>query len=324
MRVKAGTSIKTCPKTTIQPKNSQCCVWYQIQHDLLTTVFQRGCRDNARASIRLAFHDAAAFSFSLQRQGKYPGGGTDGSIIKFPEELARPENSFLSNIVDLLKPIADKYGVSYGDIIQYSAAVALTVCPGGPQVAFYAGRPDATRMTPTGLLPSTKHNPATLIARFKDMGLQPWEMIALTGAHTVAGAGAVNDTDPGQPFDRTERTWDTQFYVDTLQHNVPRGTVQINSDRALARDPSTACTFQHYVGNQKAFNADFTASMFKMSLIGHPAEHLAHFVDCSEAVPAPKPLRGQVRFPALKNWDLSCKAPNGLLVEPSIPRGRPF
>jgi hypothetical protein len=64
------------------------------------------------------------------------------------------------------KALADKYRVSYGDMcvtlsiilgaisdrstrsIQFTAAVSVRNCPGGPRIPFKAGRPDATRAAP--------------------------------------------------------------------------------------------------------------------------------------------------------------------------------
>ena len=132
------------------------------------------------------------------------------------------------------------------------------------------------------MLPNEHDKVPKMIARFADMGLQSWEMVALTGAHTVAARDdddgddgdkkpkskpKSDDEDDEVPFDTTEHTWDTQFFLDTLRHHIPNGTQQIASDRAIARDPHTACSFKKYIGQQDHFNRDFTASMVKMSVI---------------------------------------------------------
>lgn len=64
--------------------------------------------------MRLSFHDAIGWSKSLPG---FRGGGADGSIIKFSDvELNYPGNVGLDETVMEMKPIADKYGVSYGDL----------------------------------------------------------------------------------------------------------------------------------------------------------------------------------------------------------------
>lgn len=42
--------------------------------------------------------------------------------------------------------------VSFGDVIQFGAALGLTLCPGGPIVPFFAGRPNATAPSPPDLV----------------------------------------------------------------------------------------------------------------------------------------------------------------------------
>lgn len=65
-----------------------------------------GCSDDARAAIRLAFHDC----FS---------GGCDGSMI-LAQEYNRGENAGLAGFAQKLAPLADQYGVGTADLIQFA------------------------------------------------------------------------------------------------------------------------------------------------------------------------------------------------------------
>ncbi|KAJ7661150.1 hypothetical protein B0H17DRAFT_1212337 [Mycena rosella] len=57
------------------------------------------------------------------------------------------------SIVVSEKGLADKYSVSYGDMIQFAAAVNMRNCVSGPHISFVTGRPDATAAAPDGLIP---------------------------------------------------------------------------------------------------------------------------------------------------------------------------
>jgi hypothetical protein len=57
------------------------------------------------------------FSRELQ-DSALPNGGADGSILVDPNEVLRSENNGLQNIVSLLQPLPDQFGVSPGDIVQ--------------------------------------------------------------------------------------------------------------------------------------------------------------------------------------------------------------
>ena len=119
----------------VPPLNSQacaqdtCCVWWYIVDEMmrLFTSPSGRCANPARGAIRLGFHDSAGWS-------KYtgPGGGADGSIILAPEEMTRPRNKGLEEIVEHMKEWHQRwsgYGVSMADLIQMGASVGAVVCP---------------------------------------------------------------------------------------------------------------------------------------------------------------------------------------------------
>ena len=55
--------------------------------------------------------------------------------------------------------------VSFGDVIQFGAALGLTLCPGGPVVPFFTGRTNATAAAPPNLVPLPDQDVTTLLAR---------------------------------------------------------------------------------------------------------------------------------------------------------------
>jgi cytochrome c peroxidase len=48
-----------------------CCAFFPVKDDLLSTVFTDGCNEEVHEVLRLAFHDAIAFSPELTMQGKF-------------------------------------------------------------------------------------------------------------------------------------------------------------------------------------------------------------------------------------------------------------
>ena len=51
------------------------------------------------------------------------------------------------------EPFIAKHGVTPGDFIAFAGAVALSNCPGAPQMNFFTGRAPATQAAPDGLVP---------------------------------------------------------------------------------------------------------------------------------------------------------------------------
>lgn len=106
-------------------KADTCCVWAHISLQL-TNLFrgQSGrCNKYARAAIRLGFHDAGPWKEGLDF------GGADGSIILAKEEISRPDNNGLQDIVkklgDLQRQKYKQYGVGMADLIQFAAKHAV-------------------------------------------------------------------------------------------------------------------------------------------------------------------------------------------------------
>ncbi|KAJ7863941.1 manganese peroxidase-like protein [Mycena olivaceomarginata] len=210
-----------------------------VKYDILDDIqaenrlFDGGiCGDDAHDALRLSFHDAIGFS----RDGS-KGDGADGSLIKYSyTELRYGANGGLDAIVMDEKALADKYGVSYGDIIQFTAAVSVRNCPGGPRIPFKAGRPDATRAAPDHTVPEAFHSADTILKRVGDAGLTPNDLVELLASHSIGNI-------PGTPFDLTPDVFDTNFYHDVrsslqAQPSNLRGFIRLCSP--LASTPKVA------------------------------------------------------------------------------------
>lgn len=85
-------------------------VWAEVATDLMATFIDTDgvCTDDARAAIRLSFHDC------------FPG-TCDGSIILANECTDRGENAQMIGICDILGTKATDYDVGVADLIQFAA-----------------------------------------------------------------------------------------------------------------------------------------------------------------------------------------------------------
>ncbi|KZT12083.1 class II peroxidase [Laetiporus sulphureus 93-53] len=290
-----------------------CKRWFEILDDLQYNVFGGGkCGDPARKALRLTFHDGIGRSAALKASGRFPGGGADGSIIKFADvELEDPANTGLEDIVYVLRSLADDHGVSYGDIIQFAGAVALSNCPGSPRLAFYAGRAEAIAPSPPKLAPFPTDSAETILSRMADAGFTAEDTVALMAAHSVAVQKIIDPSAVGAPLDSTPEAFDSQFYLETLLRGTSypgkgrsaaeakspvKHVFRLASDAALARHKSTACYWEAFVGDQERMRGSFRKAMEKLANQGH-----SNLADCSSVIPAPKPWNRPPKLPRGKN-----------------------
>ncbi|KAI0953184.1 hypothetical protein AcW1_010351 [Taiwanofungus camphoratus] len=291
----------------------QCDRWSNVLNELQANLFHEGqCNDQAREAIRLTFHDAVGRSAALRASGTFGGGGADGSIIQFAHtELAYPANEGLEEMVYTLKHFADGHEVSYGDMIQFAGAVALSNCPGSPRLRFYAGRPEAIAPSPPNLLPLPTDPVEKILSRMADAGFNAGDTVALLAAHSIAVQKTIDPSIPDSPLDSTPRIFDTQFYLETLLRGTRypgkgRGPAQskspiehefrLASDAAIARHTSTACEWQSFIDNQEGLRSAFRNAMVKLANQGHD-----NLVDCSFVIPVPPPWNLPVEYPSGKS-----------------------
>ncbi|KAI0708498.1 versatile peroxidase VPS1 [Earliella scabrosa] len=306
--------------------DAKCCVWFDVLDDIQENLFDGGeCGEEVHESLRLTFHDAISFSPKLFRQGRFGGGGADGSIMAFADIETSFEASIgLDEIVEEQKPFALKHKVSFGDFIQFAGAVGVANCRGGPRLQFLAGRSNHSIVSPDNLIPLPTDSVDDILERMGDAGFSPAEVVDLLASHSVAAQDHIDEAIAGAPFDSTPSDFDAQFFVETLLKGVAfpgngshegevlsplAGEVRLQSDALLARDRRTACEWQSFVSNHDLMVQRFTKAMAKMTTLGNDVRKLT---DCSEVIPVPKPAASKVaHLPAgktLKDIERACKA----------------
>ncbi|KAJ7583045.1 heme peroxidase [Mycena floridula] len=261
--------------------NPVCKPWYAIRDAIIGGLFHGRCNDLARASVRLAFHDAGTFSLALQAAGQ-PNGAADGSLLVDPNEVLRAENNGLQNIVAALRPLPGQFGVSPGDVLHLAGVLGVLACPGGPVVNAFVGRSPPANIAPDGLLPNPDDPVPKLIARFADMGFSVRDLMALIGAHSAGKQRFVDPAQANNSFDTTVDIWDVRFFRETQNHDNTTGTFKLNSDLHFSADPSTVKDYNRFVGNQGNWNNDYSDAHERMSLLGYDSSTLT---DCSEILP---------------------------------------
>ncbi|TFY83700.1 hypothetical protein EWM64_g314 [Hericium alpestre] len=302
-----------CPDGVNTATNAACCSLFAIRDDIQANMFDSGeCGEDVHESLRLTFHDAIGFSLSSSdAPGSFGGGGADGSIIIFSDtETAFHANNGIDEIVETQRPFIQAHNITAGDFIQFAGAVGVSNCPGAPQLEFMLGRPNATAPASDLTVPEPFDTVDSILSRFSDAGFTTDEVVALLSSHTIAAADHVDPTIPGTPFDSTPEIFDTQFFVETQlrgtlfpgtggnQGEVEsplRGEIRLQSDSELARDSRTACLWQGFVNEQSNMQTAFKSAMAKLAVVGHNPDDM---IDCSDVIPATKPVTGTAHLPA--------------------------
>ncbi|KXH47139.1 peroxidase [Colletotrichum salicis] len=260
----------------------KCCVWQHVAADLMPTFRDdNGCTDPARAAIRLGFHDAAGWSLTTGDLG-----GADGSIVLAPEEIGRPLNKGLEEIVSQMKTWFDKYkdhGAGMADLIQFAANTATLACPGGPRIKTFVGRKDSSVAAPDGLLPDPKDPADKLIELFGNKTITAPGLAALVGAHTASRQRFFDTSKVNAPQDTTPNVWDVDFYGQTLA-GAPAEVVTFPSDIVLSKDPRSAPAFQAFANNAPLWGGAYAKQYLRLSLLG--VFNINDLTDCSKALPA--------------------------------------
>ncbi|KAF7357098.1 Peroxidase [Mycena sanguinolenta] len=266
--------------------NPICIPFYGLRDAIMGGLFQGRCNLNAKAAIRISFHDAGPFSLASQAAG-LPNSGADGSIIVYPEELTRDLNNGLQTIAGLLAPLPDQFNVSPGDVVHLAGTLGLLACPGGPSTTVFVGRPPPRNIAPDGFLPNSAHSIEFLTARFADMGFSEREMVTLVGVHSIGKQMFIDPTKINATFDTTPDVLDTRFYTETRDGKVTPHTILLDSDVGFATQPPTAKHWESFIGNQTLWAIDYAAAHEKLSVLGLDPETVAGLIDCSEILPLP-------------------------------------
>ncbi|EKG20109.1 Fungal lignin peroxidase [Macrophomina phaseolina MS6] len=241
-------------------------VWQKVASELKGWFLDGSvCSDDARAAIRLSFHDC----FS---------GGCDGSII-LAHEYTRSDNAGLADFAMKLAPLADQYEVGTADLIQFAGALATATCPLGPRIAVKVGRQDSSTPSAEGQLPSSRSSASVLIDQFAAKGFSEIDLVALVGAHSTAKQFFDQPDKAGQSLDSTPGTWDTNFYRQTTLGTAP---VTLESDKNLATDLRTAVQWTAF-NAQGVWAAAYVSAMNKMTVLGNDVSSLT---DCTSVISA--------------------------------------
>ncbi|KAJ7436687.1 heme peroxidase [Mycena latifolia] len=280
-----------------------CVPWYGIRDAILGGIFHGRCGDAARASVRLAFHNAGTYSNALKAAG-LPNGAADGSMLWDPTEVLRTENNGLQSIVSILRPLPAQFGVSPGDILHLAGVLGVLACPGGPRIEVFVGRPLPANVAPDGLIPSPDDPVPKLTARFADMGFTVRDLMALVGAHSTGKQRFVDPTVANSSFDTTVDIWDVRFYAETALPTNPQGVLKLHSDVNFAHNTSTAREFLRFINNQEDWDEDYRTAHVKMSLLGQDVTTLTN---CTELMPA-----------SINLMNLTMLTPTGFQVDPVL------
>lgn len=247
----------------------------------------------ARAAIRYAFHDSAAFSNKLPFYAP-AAGGADGSLLLSPNEINRVDNDGLHEYhAQIGQKFNDYkaagYNLTAADLIQVAAAVGVLACPGGRVGRVWVGRADTTVESPDGLLPAafgpgSDHD--TLLQLFVDKGFTARDLAALLGAHStsIANFQTSHGIPAGTPQDTTPGLWDVAYYNET--YFPPPGIGRFDSDINLSKNTTSTVgrQFKAFVGNQGAWGASFSSAYQALSLLGVPQSVRRVMQDCTMVV----------------------------------------
>ncbi|KAM0893589.1 hypothetical protein ACQ4PT_025013 [Festuca glaucescens] len=249
--------------------------------DIVRRVIQDARVADARipaSLIRLHFHDCFV-------------NGCDGSLLLDDDlqagimsEKKVPANDRSArgfDVVDDIKRALEKAcpgTVSCADILTLAAEISVELA-GGPYWSVPLGRRDGTttNIESANNLPSPFDPLETLQEKFKNLGLDDTDLVALQGAHTFGRAQCqftMRNCTAGQVVGAlvnldgvTPDVFDNKYYGNLLQ-----GRVELPSDQVMLSDPVAATTtapiIRRFSGSQKDFFSNFAASMIKMGSIG--------------------------------------------------------
>jgi L-ascorbate peroxidase len=209
--------------------------------------------EHAPAHVRLAFHDAGTFEVHSAT------GGANGTI-RLPEELQRGDNAgWARACLELLGEVRCAYPmVSWADLVALGGAAAIQKC-GGPTIELGLGRVDADEPSPGHRLPGGYEGAAMLIRMFARMGLEPRDLVALSGAHVLGYTQR-------QPFTANPWRFSNEYFVQLVARG---GSAVLPTDNALMTDPRLRAFVELYARDEPRFFADFAAAFRRLTWLGN-------------------------------------------------------
>ncbi|KMT19593.1 hypothetical protein BVRB_1g012090 [Beta vulgaris subsp. vulgaris] len=271
---------------------SNCPKLESIVRNQLKQVFQKDIVQ-AAGLLRLHFHDCFVQ-------------GCDGSVLldgsaSGPSEQDAPPNLSLRKeafkIINDLRALVHKACgrvVSCADITALAARDAV-VLSGGPNYNIPLGRKDslnfATRDQTSANLPAPFSNTTTILNSLATKNLDPTDVVALSGGHTIGRSHCTSFTDRLYPQDATmdqtfaknlkltcpTRTTDNTTNLDIRSPNVFDNKYYVDlmnrqglftSDQDLYTDSRTKSIVTSFAVNQNLFFEKFVVAMLKMGQLG--------------------------------------------------------
>lgn len=234
--------------------------------------------------IRLGWHDAGTYDKRIEEWPKR--GGANGSL-RYDIELKHAANAGLTNALNLLNPIKNKYpNISWADLFQLASATAVEEA-GGPKIPMKYGRVDTTapeECPPEGNLPDAgPPSPADHLREvFYRMGLTDKEIVVLSGAHTL-GRSRPDRSGWGKPETKYTKdgpgnpggqSWTVQWlkfdnsYFKDIKEKRDEDLLVLPTDAVLFEDPGFQVYATKYAEDQEAFFKDYAEAHAKLSELG--------------------------------------------------------
>ncbi|KAI5003061.1 hypothetical protein ZWY2020_027711 [Hordeum vulgare] len=245
-------------------------------HDIVRRVIQRARVVDARipaSLIRLHFHDCfvQGCDGSLLLDNDLP------AIMTEKEVPANDRSARGFEVVDDIKRALENACpgiVSCADILALASEISVKMA-GGPRWSVPLGRRDGTttNIESANNLPSPFDSLEKLQEKFRNLGLDDTDLVALQGAHTFGRAqcqftqqncSAGQDEETLVNLDTvTPDVFDNKYYGNLLGGHapLPSDQVMLSDDRAVA---TTAPIVHRFSVSQKDFFKNFATSMIKM------------------------------------------------------------
>ena len=223
--------------------------------------------------IRLHFHDCfvQGCDGSLLLDNDLP------AIMTEKEVPANDRSARGFDVVDNIKHALENACpgiVSCADILALASEISVELA-GGPSWSVPLGRRDGTttNVESANNLPSPFDSLQTLQEKFRNLGLDDTDLVALQGAHTFGRAqcqftqqncSAGQDGKTLVNLDTvTPDVFDNKYYGNLLHGRAPLPSDQVMLSDPVAATP-TASIVHRFSGSQKDFFKNFAASMVKM------------------------------------------------------------
>ncbi len=209
--------------------------------------------EHAPAHVRLAFHDAGTYDLATNT------GGAHGTV-HLSEELRRADNTgWGQECIALLEEAKLAYpSVSWADLIALGGTAAIEKC-GGPVIEIGLGRSDATQVSPPHRLPGGYEGAGMLKSMFTRMGLQPRDLVALSGAHTLGFTQR-------KPFTEDPWVFSNTYFTQLIEL---KGSLVLQTDTAMLDDPELRPYVELYAQDQDQFWSDFADAYRRLSWLGN-------------------------------------------------------